>query len=300
MCPASPCFMNMTLHSSRTWLLVAFTVLRTAAATAQTPASELTTLTLEERSVRGFYTTYDRNYSYVGVRGFGRPGDYNTRVLLLVDGHRLNDAVYNQAPIGTDFPLDVSLIEQVEVIRGPGSSLYGTSAFFAVINIITRNGADRRGLQVNAEAGNLGTGKAQASFGRLFDGGVDLLVAGQTYRSAGSSELYYPEYDSPDTANGIVRHVDGDGLEGLFAKSSIGNVSAAAAYSRRDKTIPTASFGSVFGDHRNRTWDARGYVDVQYNGSFGGGWNGTARGSYDHYRYDGNYALRKVLLRGSP
>jgi outer membrane receptor for ferrienterochelin and colicin len=84
-------------------------------------------------NVRGLYTSYDRNYSYVGARGFARPGDYNTRVLLLIDGHRLNEPTYNMAAIGTDFPIDVSLIDRVEVIRGPGSSLYGTSAFLGVI-----------------------------------------------------------------------------------------------------------------------------------------------------------------------
>jgi outer membrane receptor for ferrienterochelin and colicin len=38
------------------------------------------------RSLPGFYISNDRNYSYIGVRGFSRPGDYNSRVLMLVDG----------------------------------------------------------------------------------------------------------------------------------------------------------------------------------------------------------------------
>ena len=72
------------------------------------------------RGVRGFYVTNDCNYSYLGVRGFSRPGDYNTRVLVLVDGHRLNETVYDSSYIGEDFPIPTSAIERVEVIRGPG------------------------------------------------------------------------------------------------------------------------------------------------------------------------------------
>ena len=93
------------------------------------------------KTVPGFFVTNDRNYSSVGVRGFARPGDYNTRILLLVDGHRLNDNVYDEAMIGTEFPINIDLIQRVEVIRGPVSSLYGSNALFAVINIITRRGA---------------------------------------------------------------------------------------------------------------------------------------------------------------
>ena len=93
------------------------------------------------KSVRGFHMTYDRNYSYVGVRAFGRPTDYNNRVLVLVDGHRLNDSIYDGALLGTEFPVDLALVDRVEVIRGPGSALYGTSAFLAVVNVITKKGA---------------------------------------------------------------------------------------------------------------------------------------------------------------
>ena len=69
------------------------------------------------KSVRGFYVTYDRNYSYLGSRGFSRPGDYNSRYLVMVDGLRLNDAVYDTASIGTEFVLDVGPIDRVEVIH---------------------------------------------------------------------------------------------------------------------------------------------------------------------------------------
>src|SRR5437763_17013723 len=43
-------------------------------------------------ALRSFYTTYDRSYVYAGVRGIGRPTDYNARLLVLVDGVPLNDA----------------------------------------------------------------------------------------------------------------------------------------------------------------------------------------------------------------
>src|SRR6266849_10090527 len=49
------------------------------------------------RSVRGFFVSYDRGYGYIGVRGFSRPADFGGRILLLLDGHRLNDPLYDTA-----------------------------------------------------------------------------------------------------------------------------------------------------------------------------------------------------------
>ena len=91
------------------------------------------------------YVTDDRNFSLVGTRGFAKPGDYNSRILLLVNGHRVNDNVFGQAEIGAEFGLDPAMFERVEIIRGPASSLYGDSAFFAVVNVITRTGASLGG-----------------------------------------------------------------------------------------------------------------------------------------------------------
>ncbi|HTT18702.1 MAG TPA: TonB-dependent receptor plug domain-containing protein, partial [Candidatus Sulfotelmatobacter sp.] len=105
------------------------------------------------QTVHGFYVINDRNYSYVGVRGFLDPRDYNARILFLVDGHRINDNIFDGSYVGTEFPVDVDLIERIEIIRGPNSSIYGTGAFAAVINVITKRGRDMNAAEISAAAG---------------------------------------------------------------------------------------------------------------------------------------------------
>ena len=155
------------------------------------------------RTVRGFYITYDRNYSYLGVRGFSRPGDYNARVLLQVDGHRLNDNVFGSALIGTEFPLDVDLIERIEIIRGPSSALYGTNAFFAVINVITRRGSPRADSK-HRDARELRRARRSWHLQPTVLGGAGTTGFGDRLSHRGSTGTFFPEFDDPATNNGIA------------------------------------------------------------------------------------------------
>ena len=144
--------------------------------------------------VRGFYVTNDRNYTYVGVRGFGRPSDYNNRILVLVNGHRFNDNVYDQALVGIEFPIDLALVERIEVIRGPGSALYGTSAFFAVINVVLRPGGARRRQRVSVEVGQLRhVPGAHAPMDGARRRGVDSLLSMSRTQLRRPCVLYFPE-----------------------------------------------------------------------------------------------------------
>src|SRR5260370_21904276 len=128
-------------------------------------------------SVPGFYVSYDRQDSYIGVRGISRQSDYNTLVLVLIDGHTINDNVYNGTYIDGEFLLDIDLFDRVEIIRGPGSSLYGTNAFFGVVNIITKRGRDLKGTEVAVSAGGQETYQGRVSYGQQFNNGLELLFA---------------------------------------------------------------------------------------------------------------------------
>ncbi len=244
------------------------------------------------RSVRGFFVTNDRNYNYLGVRGFNRPGDYSTRILLLVDGHRLNDPLYDQASIGSDFPLDIDLIDRVEVIRGPSSSIYGTNAFFAVINVITRSGGEVKALEVSGDAGSFNTYKGRVSYGNKWANGPELLVSGSYYDSQGPT-LFFREFDSPETHRGIARNCDYDRFYSAFGKLSYQDLTLTGVFHSREKGIPTGAYGTVFGDPRNRTIDTRAYLDLKYDHTFAAGWQVLARLSYDHYPYDGFYFINR-------
>ncbi len=255
------------------------------------------------RSVRGFITTYDRNYHYVGVRGFGRLGDYNTRFLLLVDGHRVNDAIYSSAAVGTEFLLDLDLIERVEITRGPGSSLYGSNAFFGVVNIVTRGAADLGGAELSAAAGSFGTSGARLSYGSDDGRGRSLLVSASGLASEGD-RLYFREFDPADpladirAANGgYADEADYDRSRSGYARYADGGFRLSAAYSERTKGIPTGSYGADFNEPGNRTVDERGYLDLQYGGRTDQAAVYAVRTYYDYYAYNGDYRYSGTLNR---
>lgn len=240
------------------------------------------------RSVRGFDVTYDRNFSYAGVRGINRPETYNSRVLLLIDGHRINNNIYEQAMLGTEFPLDVDLIERVEVVRGPSSSLYGTSAFFAVINVITRKPQQLSGWELSFEPASFDTYKGRASYGGRYQG-MDMVLSGAFYDSQGQT-LFYPEFNSPATNNGIARHVDYDTYQHYLATVSLRGFTLQGVYSDRNKGIPTGAFGTLFNDPQTHTFDSERYLDLSYEHGMGSGWELDGRTSVGRHVYDGIYA----------
>ena len=107
------------------------------------PQRELQALKLPDhrealRGVPGVYAWNDRSYQAIGFRGLGRLGSYGNRVLVLVDGHPLNDNWLGSSYVGYDARVGLDDVERIEVVRGPGSVLYGTSAFSGVVNLVTR------------------------------------------------------------------------------------------------------------------------------------------------------------------
>jgi outer membrane receptor for ferrienterochelin and colicins len=250
------------------------------------------------RNVRGFYVTYDRNYSYLGVRGYGPSGDYNSRIAVMIDGHRLNDNIFDAAPVGPEFPIDIDLIDRVEVIRGPNSSLYVASAFLGVINIITKRGRDLQKVSMAGEMASYGSYQARVSYGNKFNSGLQLLLSGSFYDSHGHDRLFFKEFDTPAANNGIAVNADDDQFRQLFANVSWGRFILHGVFGSRDKGIPTAPFGTVFNVTGTHTVDARAYLDLQYDRQLGRGWGLTNRIYYDQFSNDGTYVYDHSAFGG--
>lgn len=244
------------------------------------------------RGVRGMYVTNDRNFSFIGARGFGKPGDYNSRILLLINGHRVNDNVFGQAEIGAEFGLDPATFERVEVIRGPASSLYGDSAFFAVVNVITRSGASMNGTATTVEAGTLGTQLFRASTGHRLSNGLDVMLSSTYEHSDGVRRLYFPAFDTPDTNNGIAEGLDTEGVKQFYGRMTFKGLAVTSMYGTRLRDVPTASAQTLFNQQtwRQQTTDRHTMLDAYYVRPFGDR-RLTLRASYDRFSYSGTYPM---------
>ena len=122
----------------------------------------------------------------IAMRGIYSTGQ--EKILIMLNGHRLNSYCTNIA--APDFGISLDKVKQIEVLRGPASSLYGGVSLTAVVNVITQQGADVDGVEAKAGIGSYGQVKGSLLFGkRYFD--LDLLVWGSLYKAKGES-AYIP------------------------------------------------------------------------------------------------------------
>ncbi len=143
--------------------------------------------------VPGFQFAVD----YEGTVGVGLRGLWGIegKLLAMVDGQMQNELFYGSFMIFNQFPLDQ--IDRIEIIRGPGSVIYGGSAEYAVMNIITRSGKQIQGAEAKATHGQLdgtyGRNNLSVAVGKTL-GNAEMslsLFAGQEQRSNKSRS--YPD-----------------------------------------------------------------------------------------------------------
>jgi outer membrane receptor for ferrienterochelin and colicin len=240
------------------------------------------------QSARGLHVTSEGRYSYAGVRGFNLPGDFKAGLLLLIDGHRANENIYGTALLGTEGLVDVDLIDHVEIVRGPASAIYGKGAFYGVINVVTRRPDDFRQGEVSTSIGDHETYKARATLGHHFKNGFEYLLSGSFFESTGRENIFFQDFDSPATHNGIAHHLEYDHGRDVLLKMAYGDFSLEGVYKWRMTGIPDGAFGVTFNDPLNRQRDKLGYVELKYTHDFDG-WAVESRTSINHYSYNGYY-----------
>ncbi|MGB4293175.1 MAG: TonB-dependent receptor [Bacteroidales bacterium] len=234
----------------------------------------------------GFYLSNDRNYIYAGSRGFSRPTDYNNRIVVLVNGHVINEVVYGASFIEHILGINPDDIEKIEIIKGPGTSIYGTGAMLNTINIIPKDGASGKGLRATIEKGSFGLHAASVSFGtKTRTGNVFIAAAGG--QSKGEN-FYFPELDSPETNYGISERLDGENYGNFLTVFKTGNLTLTGNISSRKKGIPTGAFGTDL-TNTPYSFDRRYFIESSYRKEFENNKHILLRGYYDNYFYKGFY-----------
>jgi iron complex outermembrane receptor protein len=120
----------------------------------------------------------DSDHWAVGIRGFG--GEFSKSLLVLIDGR----SVYSPLFAGVYWQLQDTMLEdidRIEVIRGPGGTIWGANAVNGVINIITKSTKDTHGVLVSTSGGNLDQGIASVRVGGTNGRGFDYRVYGRGF-----------------------------------------------------------------------------------------------------------------------
>ncbi|AIY64154.1 TonB-dependent receptor plug domain-containing protein [Pseudoalteromonas piratica] len=144
----------------------------------------------------------DQNEQNIAARGVFTSSQQ--KILFLIDGHRLNSRSYSMA--SPDYAISLDKIKQIEVLRGPSSSIYGNVALTATVNIILKSGRELSQSKLAITAGNQGHKQASLTFGKS-EAHWDLLAWAQYFSAQGSNKNIAPKanYSPQPREDGFAR-----------------------------------------------------------------------------------------------
>jgi len=223
-------------------------------------------------SARGFMLNDNHTYRSVGVRGFNLPWDYGSRILVMVNGDNLADHVFDSMLwFGDDFPIDMHLVKQIEIIRGPSSALYGSNGEFATINVVTKSPEEAGPPSLTTRFGGFGEKNAQMMTTVPAGKTAKLLLSGTVFNNSGESPLYFPGLDTPETNHGQAIRMDAEKGYHFFSNFTWHNWDVTASLSSRTKIQPVSWGPTVFNDRGTNVDETTNFVDAAYTRELGRG-----------------------------
>jgi len=235
------------------------------------------------RGTRGVYLWDDRSYVTVGMRGLGRLASYGNRLLVLYDGHPVNDDWIGSSYVGYDALSDLEDVERIEVVRGPGSVLYGTNAFSGVINVVSDDRERKPGGSVGVSTNQNGVARGRARGDVRFGNDAGMWTSVAAARSTGR-DFEYPELGAE--ANGV------DGFESgtVRGRAYYGWLTGQWSLNSHSKQIPSGAYETLIGDPRSRQTDTRGFVELRAEPRVSSSVQLLSRLHGNVYRFRGSYA----------
>lgn len=215
--------------------------------------------------VVGFRTNEDHAYQGMAVRGLYVLGDQNTRFLVLLDGHALNSpAEIGASKVGEDFGLPLELVDRIEIVRGPASSLYGNNAFQALINVVSLDAAQSRNTPFMAGM-SFGDGKMAEMWanGGFRIGSVQAGIMVNGFQRRGWKR-HYPQLDElyPQWSAGMPESVDREEKQSAHLRLDGTDWSFWTTVINRTQCLASGPFGSMPGDDGNH------YRNTRLSGDF--------------------------------
>lgn len=251
----------------------------------------------------------------LGARGVLLTGDRGSHFLVLVDGYVVNDPLHGGANFGTTSGIPLEMVDHIELIVGPGSVLYGSSAMLGLINVVTKRAKDYSKVKVLVESTLPGSQRVAAGTGltfKLLGQDAELTSQIEYFNQRGPALEFDAENTGVDRFTGQPgRHSETGGATGIWGgrraseslyangpsgvlRLVVGKTELHAQGSHYRRGVPTGV--GDFDDSRTGDVETRGLVGLSHRITVSNLLDLSARGFASYYRVKSDLIASRGVL----